>query len=60
MRSAKQVILDMIGRGLDDQLFRECLAAYTLMADNPTVPELLRTFYDKRDRGRHGANATPL
>ncbi len=60
VRSAKQVILDMIGRSLDDQLYKECMAAYTLMADNPTVPGLLGKFYDKTDRGRHGANATPL
>ncbi len=60
VRSAKQVILDMIGRGLDDQLYRECIAAYTLMADNPAVPERLKNFYDKTDRGRHGANASSL
>ncbi len=60
VRSAKQVILDMVGRTLDDQLYRECIAAYTLMASNPTVPGLLQDFYDKADRGRHGANATPL
>ena len=36
------------------------MAAYTLMADNPAVPELLRRFYEKSDRGRHGVNATPL
>jgi enoyl-CoA hydratase/carnithine racemase len=60
VRSAKQMILDMIGRNLDDQLYRECLAAYTLMADNPTVPGLLKNFYEKTDRGRHGVNATPL
>jgi enoyl-CoA hydratase/carnithine racemase len=60
VRSAKQVILDMLGRDLDDQLYRECIAAYTLMADNPTVPRLLNAFYEKEDRGRHGVNATPL
>ena len=60
VRQAKQVILDMIGRGLDDQLYRECMAAYTLMADNPTVPQLLESFYAKSDRGRHGVNATAL
>ena len=60
VRSAKQMVLEMIGRNLDDQLYRECLAAYTLMADNPAVPERLKNFYDKNDRGRHGANATPL
>lgn len=60
VRSAKQVILDLIGRNLDDQLYKEAYAAYTLMANNPTVPGLLRSFYDKSDRGRHGANMTPL
>jgi enoyl-CoA hydratase/carnithine racemase len=60
VRSAKQVILDMIGRSLDDQLYRECIAAYTLMADNPTVPGLLEKFYGKTDSGRHGTNRTPL
>lgn len=60
VRSAKQVILDMIGRNLDDQLYRECMAAYTLMANNPAVPALLESFYTKTDRGRHGVHATGL
>ncbi|HVO15031.1 MAG TPA: enoyl-CoA hydratase/isomerase family protein [Alphaproteobacteria bacterium] len=60
VRSAKRTVLDMIGRGLDDQLYRECLAGYTLMADNPPVKALLQSFYDKTDHGRHGVNATPL
>lgn len=60
VRSAKQMVLEMIGRSLDDQLYRECLAAYTLMADNPAVPSLLKNFYEKTDRGRHGVNATAL
>ena len=60
VRSAKQVTLDMIGRTLDDQLYKEAYAAYTLMASNPTVPGLLKSFYDKTDQGRHGVNATSL
>lgn len=60
VRSAKRTVLDMIGRSLDDQLFRECLAGYTLMADGPDVKARLKAFYDKNDRGRHGRNATPL
>lgn len=60
VRSAKKTVIDMIGRSLDDQLFRECIAGYTLMADNPTVPKRLKNFYDKTDKGRHGRNATPL
>lgn len=60
VRSAKRTVIDMIGRPLDDQLFKECLAGYTLMADGPRVKELLQAFYDKTDKGRHGDNATPL
>ena len=60
VRSAKQVVLDMVGRTLDDQLYKEAYAAYTLMASNPSVPALLKKFYDKTDRGRHGRNATSL
>lgn len=60
IRSAKQVILDLIGRNLDDQLYKEAIAAYTLMANNPTVPGLLKDFYDKTDKGRHGVNKTDL
>jgi len=60
VRSAKRTILDMIGRPLDDQLYRECIEAYTLMSGNPAVPELLKSFYDKTDRGRAGVNTTPL
>ena len=60
VRSAKQVTLDMIGRPLDDQLYKEAYAAYTLMASNPTVLGLLKNFYDKTDKGRHGVNATSL
>ena len=60
VRSAKRTVFEMIGRSLDDQLYRECLAGYTLMADGPNVTERLQSFYSKNDRGRHGANATPL
>ncbi len=60
VRSAKQVTLDMIGRILDDQLYKEAYASYTLMASNPTVPGLLKRFYEKTDKGRHGVNATSL
>ena len=60
VRSAKQVVLDMIGRTLDDQLYKEAYAAYTLMASNPAVPDLLEKFYEKTDRGRYGENATNL
>jgi hypothetical protein len=35
-------------------------ASYALMASNPTVPGLLKNFYLKTDKGRHGINATSL
>ncbi len=60
VRSAKRTVLDMIGRRLDDQLKIEALAGYTLMANGADVTDRLQRFYDKSDRGRHGANATPI
>jgi enoyl-CoA hydratase/carnithine racemase len=59
VRSAKQVILEMIGRRLDDQLAIEALAGYSV-ASRPEVPERLQRFYDKTDAGRQGTRATPL
>ena len=50
----------MIGHNLDDQLYKEAYASYPLMASNPTVPGLLKKFYEKTDKGRHGVNATSL
>lgn len=59
VRSAKQTILEVIGRPLDDQLKIEALAGYSV-ATRPGVSDRLQTFYDKTDRGRHGENATDL
>jgi enoyl-CoA hydratase len=59
IRSAKETILDVIGRPLDDQLRIECLYAYSATA-NPTVSGLLQQFYDKTDRGRAGKKETDL
>lgn len=59
VRSAKQTILEVIGRPLDDQLRIEALAGYSV-ASRPEVPDLLQRFYDKTDRGRHGTHETPL
>ncbi len=59
VRSAKETILDVIGRPLDDQLRIEALNAYSCAA-NPEIPGLLRRFYDKTDPGRAGAHETPL
>jgi enoyl-CoA hydratase/carnithine racemase len=59
LRSAKETVLDMIGRDLDDQLRVEAINSYSLVA-RPEVSEHLRRFFDKTDCGRHGANQTPL
>lgn len=59
MESAKETILEVIGRPLDDQLAIEAFTCYSGMA-NPAIPQRLAAFYDKTDRGRAGAHATPL
>jgi enoyl-CoA hydratase/carnithine racemase len=59
VRSAKETILDVIGRPLDDQLRIEALNAYAC-ADPEETRALLQRFYDKADAGRAGEHATPL
>src|SRR3982751_3518938 len=59
VRSAKETILDVIGRPLDDQLKMEALNAYAT-ADREETLGLLQRFYDKSDAGRAGQHATPL
>jgi enoyl-CoA hydratase/carnithine racemase len=59
VRSAKETILDVIGRPLDDQLRIEALNAYSC-ADPQETLELLQRFYDKADAGRAGTHETPL
>jgi len=59
VRSAKETILDVIGRPLDDQLRLEALNAYAC-ADPEETMGLLRRFYDKTDAGRAGEHETPL
>jgi enoyl-CoA hydratase/carnithine racemase len=59
VRSAKQTILDTIGKPLDDQLRNEAWNAYTC-ADPEETGELLGRFYEKSDRGRAGAHETGL
>lgn len=51
VRSAKQTILDVIGRTLDDQLAWEALMGYSGAA-NPAVTERLRQFRERTDEGR--------
>ena len=59
VRSAKETILDVIGRPLDEQLRVEALSAYTAMDPEETLG-LLKRFYEKNDAGRAGEHSTPL
>jgi enoyl-CoA hydratase/carnithine racemase len=59
VRSAKETILDVIGRPLDDQLRIEALNGYS-SADPEETMGLLQRFYDKTDAGRAGTHDTPL
>ena len=59
VRSAKETILDVIGRPLDDQLRIEALNGYS-SADPEETMRLLERFYDKTDAGRAGTHETPL
>jgi enoyl-CoA hydratase/carnithine racemase len=59
VRSAKETILDVIGRPLDDALRIEALNAYAC-ADPEETRGLLQRFYDKSDAGRAGTHATSL
>jgi enoyl-CoA hydratase/carnithine racemase len=51
VRSAKETIMGVIGRPLDDQLAYEAMTGYSGAA-NPTVTALLQAFADKTDPGR--------
>jgi len=59
VRSAKETILDVIGRPLDDQLKIEAINGYS-SADADETLALLGRFYDKSDAGRAGTHETPL
>jgi len=59
IRSAKETILNVIGKSLDDQLAYEALTGYSGMA-NPPVRKLLESFAEKTDKGRVGKNPTPM
>ena len=58
VRSAKETILDMIGRNLDDQLRVEAINGYSVATRK--VLSRLQEFYEKSDKGRHGKNSTQL
>jgi enoyl-CoA hydratase/carnithine racemase len=59
VRSAKETILDVIGRPLDEQLKIEALNGYAC-ADQEETRGLLQRFYEKSDAGRAGEHATKL
>jgi enoyl-CoA hydratase/carnithine racemase len=59
VRSAKETILEVIGKPLDDQLRIEGWNSYTCV-DRDEAATLLGQFYDKADAGRDGTHATPL
>jgi enoyl-CoA hydratase/carnithine racemase len=59
VRSAKETILDVIGKELDAQLRTEAWNAYTC-ADPEETLGLLQRFYEKSDAGRAGTHETPL
>jgi enoyl-CoA hydratase/carnithine racemase len=56
VRSAKETILEVIGKPLDDQLRIEGWNSYTCV-DQDEARELLRRFFDKSDVGRAGPNS---
>jgi enoyl-CoA hydratase/carnithine racemase len=59
VRSAKETILDVVGRPLDEQLRIEAMNAYSC-ADPEETRALLQRFYEKTDAGRAGGHETPL
>ena len=60
IESAKETILEIIGRPLHDQLRVEAMWGYALCGGNQTVIDRSQEFFDKVDRGRAGDTATPL
>jgi enoyl-CoA hydratase/carnithine racemase len=60
VESAKETILEVIGRPLDDQLKLECLLGYALCGDNPEVVRRSAEFFEKKDKGRVGKTPTAL
>jgi enoyl-CoA hydratase/carnithine racemase len=57
VRSAKETVLEVIGKPLDDQLRIEGWNSYTCV-DQAEARELLRQFFDKTDAGRAGGHPT--
>jgi enoyl-CoA hydratase/carnithine racemase len=60
VESAKETILEVIGRPLDDQLKLEALLGYAICGQNPAIVERSASFFDKTDKGRAGKTPTAL
>jgi enoyl-CoA hydratase/carnithine racemase len=60
VESAKETVLEIIGRPLHDQLRVEAMWGYALCGGNAMVRQRSQQFFDKTDRGRNGATASPL
>jgi len=60
IESAKETLLECIGRPLHDQLRVEAMWGYALCGGNQTVIARSQQFFDKTDKGRAGATASSL
>jgi enoyl-CoA hydratase/carnithine racemase len=60
IESAKETVLEIIGRPLHDQLRVEAMWGYALCGGNPTVMNRSEEFFNRIDRGRAGTTPTPL
>ncbi|WP_083731369.1 enoyl-CoA hydratase-related protein [Protofrankia coriariae] len=60
IESAKETVLEIIGRPLHDQLRVEAMWGYALCGGNPTVMKRSQEFFDRVDRGRADSTPTPL
>lgn len=60
IRSAKETVLEIVGRPLHDQLRVEAMWGYALCASNPAVMGRSQQFFERADEGRAGTSPTPL
>jgi enoyl-CoA hydratase/carnithine racemase len=56
IRTAKEMIHEVIGKSFEDQLKLEAIQGYSMIA-NPTTSGRLEQFYARTDEGRHGSDA---
>lgn len=60
VESAKETVLEIIGRPLHDQLRVEAMWGYALCAGNSEVMGRAQQFFDRQDKGRVGTTPTAL